>query len=204
MKRTAALIGVGISAICGLALIGTCAWFIAVVGPDGVTTTPLGTITSTARARAVVIGVDEVLVHGPLSGLGRVEFVASSPDRTALAVAAGEGTIVDARLDGVAYDAASVDGTTWTTAAVPGGTRMPTWDAGDWQRLSVGAAPALPVSGGQVVVLGRADGRSGITADVALSWRADRVAALVSWVIVAGVLLLVVAAAMGWLVVRRR
>lgn len=204
MKRTLALVVMGVSALVGMLLVGACVWFVLVIGADGVSTTSLGTVTSSPQARAVVIEVDRVTTQGSLRGLGQVELVASSPGRDAIALATGDRSVVDAQLDGVAYDAASVDGVTWTTAPVPGGARVPTWDARDWPRRSVGAAPALAVTDKDVIVLGRADGRSGVSADLALVWRADAARGLLPWVLGAGVLLLVVAGVFGGLAVRRR
>lgn len=204
MKRVIAFSAIGVSTLLGVALIAASAWFVLVIGSDGVAATPLGTVTSTAQARAIVIGVDRVTVQGPLPGLGHLELVASSPDRSALALATGDASEVDAHLEGVAYDAASLDGTTWTTAPVPGGTEVPTWDAREWSRRSVGTAPSLRVSGDELIVLGRADGRRGVTADLAIEWSADRVSGLLPWAFAAGVLLLVAAAVAGTLMARRR
>ena len=203
MKRVVAFVAVGVSALLGVALIASCAWFALVIGSDGGAATPLGTVTSTPQARAIVIGVDRVTVQDPLPGLGRVELVASSPDRSALALASGDGAEVDAHLEGVAYDAASLDGTTWSTAPVPGGDEVPTWDAREWSRRSVGTAPSLTVSGDEFIVVGRADGRRGVSADLALVWSADRASGLLPWVFAAGVLLLVGAGVAGTLVGRR-
>lgn len=204
MKRIVAILAIGVSAALGVALIAACAWFVLVIGSDGVAATHLGSVTSSPQARAIVIGVDRVTVQGPLPGLGRVELVASSPDRSALALATGDAAEVDAHLEGVAYDAASLDGTTWTTAPVPGGPEVPTWDAREWSRRSVGTSPSLAVSGDELVVVGRADGRPGVTADLALVWSADRASGLLPWAFMAGVLLLVAAAVAGMLMVRRR
>lgn len=203
MKRVGAFIAVGVSALLGAALVAVCAWFVLVIGSDGVSVSQLGSVTSSGQARAIVIGIDQVTVKEPIPGLGRVELVASSPDRSALALASGDASEVDAQLDGVAYDAASLDGTTWATAPVPGGTEVPTWDARDWPRRSVGAAPSLTVAGDELVVIGRADGRTGVSADLALLWRADRASGLVPWTFAAGVFLLVVAAVAGILAMRR-
>lgn len=204
MKRALAFVVTGLSAFAGVVLVGACAWFVLAVGEDGTSTTSLGSVTSSPQARAVVIEVDRVALQGALPGLGQVELMASSPGQGALALATGDQSVVEAQLDGVAYDAASVDGLTWATAPVPGGARVPTWDARDWPHRSVGAAPALPVPDDALIVLGRADGRSGVSADLALVWRADSASRLLPWVFGAGVLFLVVAGVFGALAVRRR
>lgn len=204
MKRALAWIAVGALVLVGTAFLAGAAWFAVYIGADGVVASPLGRLTSTPDAKAVVIDIERVDLQGGLPGLGHVRFVAESADGSAVVLATGDAQAVADGLEGVAYDAASFTDGQWQLAAVPGGGTEPVWTKEAWPRLVTGHIAWLVVSPGMDVVLGQASGGPGVEADLRLEWRASTGPATGWWLAMAGAVLLLLATVGSWLIARRR
>lgn len=209
MKRFLGTLATVLVIVVGAALAALGALGLAVFGTSGSTSGPAAPLESDPASAAIVADLAGVEVGIPYANLlGTPTLAVSSTDGDSVFIGTGAQSAVDTFLFGVPYDLASRNGS-WSTTPVPGVEQtVPDPLAQDfWLEQSVGTTAdiALPTDAAPTtMVIMNADGSTGLSVELTLGFRGPHLFAYSVAAIVAGVLLIGIAAALQVRASRRR
>ena len=172
MRR--ALLGVlaSVMVVAGVCLLGFAGWIYAAFGPNGVSSTSLGSIVSSSRSSAIVIDIDATQVQIPIVPVHggttlRLDSVTGEP----LIAGSSDMDTVDAFIGSRETDVAYRTDGGWTLNHVSGASSATAWTSTpDW--MVTGDSLDVGIINGQTVAIANASGATGVNVDASLQFSA--------------------------------
>ena len=172
MRR--ALLGIlaAVMVIVGGSLLAVSGWIYAAFGTDGVSSTSLGSINSSASSSAIVIDIDETQVQIPIVPVrGSTTLRLDSVQGASLIAGSSDMATVDAFIGPREIDVAYRNDGSWTLNHVTGTSAATPWgSAPDW--LTTGDSLEIGIANGQTVAIANASGAMGVNVDASLQFSA--------------------------------